>query len=485
MTTTTPPPLSKTIPVGDGSGLSVEKTDEALGGGPFGGLLTPGTVVALTRWNDEQQRLYGEKVYDKIDQDAVAGSSVDSLIYTTLANEMKFVPRHQPEPGKDAETPEEQEKFDTSQKVTDWVTHTIDNLRIPLSVTAKMQMRGALGKGADVADKVWEIEPDEDGNNQIVLKAIKPKERVAWTMEVDPFCNLLYIRGGGILGMGYQRWPREKFMVLTWGGKGCDPRGESVYQRAVEAWNFRVQVPEDHFRFLKRFGTPKVVGKLSPASMRGGRDGQTGQLPSQNPFAWFIAQIAAWINGSALTVGKDDTVEVHEVKSEGQAFVAARDHYAREIIQAILLQTRATAEAQHGSKADSQTGQDVMGNLVRHLRRWYCEQFEADVIYPIVAYRFGHDIARKYSPGASLGDVEHQDVAALMTALASLGYAVQGSQFPAIDAMVSLPVRKADEVETGPTDSDTGGGQDEDGTDQKEIEKDEEKQVKDWGKKAA
>lgn len=455
-----PDPTSKEIPLDDGSGRSVPKTAEALAGG-YGGLASVGATVALGRYTDEAQRRYGDRVWDHIRRDPAAGGSVDLLCYATFANDLTVIPAVQLAAGLTAETPEQEADVATSAKIAGYVTRVLRGLATPIHTTGLRQLRGALEYGADVADKVWMIPETGDDAGQLVLKDVKPKERRAWAFEVDAYWNLIYVLGA-FGSAGWARWPREKFAVLTWGGRGGDPRGESIYSRAAEAWNFRAQMPEDHFRFLKRFGTPKVVGKLSQSSMAGGDDANPLNARTTNPLTAFLNRILQWINGSALAVGVGDTVEVHDVKSEGQAFAAAMDLYRREIIIAILLQARATMEAAHGSKADSETSSDVLGNLIKYLRRFYCRMAEWDIFYFIVAYRYGAEVAAKHTPSASLGEVEHQDVADLLTGLGHVGYTVQQSQFPSIDKYIgTYAVRTAadvsQEVAGGGDEGETGG----------------------------
>lgn len=442
-------PLSPAIPLDDGTGATVPKTAEALAGG-FGGLASVSATIQLGRYRDrdDPQRQYGDRLYDRVRLDPFAGGSVEHLCMAALANDAQISPAARLDAGATAQTPEQQADLDLSAEVAGYCQATVHNLAAPFHATAHEQIMNALEYGCNVADKVWDFQTGEDGKTYLSLKAIKPKARRAWAFEVDGFWNLKFVVGQGLAG--WQRFPREKFAVLTWGQRGGDPRGESVYLRAVEPWNFRVQLPEDHFRFLKRFGTPKVVGKLSQRSMAAGsgvKPGTSMLARLVDPLADFLGQLLTWVNGSVLAVGEGDSVEVHDVKSEGQAFTAAMDLYGREIVRAILLQVRATVEAKNGSKADSETSADVLGNLIMYIRRWYCRMYEWDVLYPMVAYKYGAEIARKHTPRISLGSVEHQDMAALLTALGTAGYVLDDGQFPSIDAFLgNFRVRTAEDI---------------------------------------
>ena len=52
-----------------------------------------------------------------------------------------------------------------------------------------------------------------------------------------------------------------------------------------------------------------------------------------------------------------------ESTRDGPATEKALERCDRDITRGILLQVRATMESRFGSKADSQTGQDILGSL--------------------------------------------------------------------------------------------------------------------------
>jgi hypothetical protein len=127
------------------------------------------------------------------------------------------------------------------------------------------------------------------------------------------------------------------------------------------------------------------------------------------------------------------------------------DIFMRQIVLALLGQTRMTLEAQHGSRADSETGQDVGGNIIRLLRIWL-ERFVRELLILQNTWNYGEDMARRLSPLVDLGGAEHQDFAknaAGVGVLFQAGVLTRG-QLPATDTFLGLPQRQPDDLRVGP-----------------------------------
>ena len=130
---------------------------------------------------------------------------------------------------------------------------------------------------------------------------------------------------------------------------------------------------------------------------------------------------------------------------------------------AVLHQTRATMEARHGSKADSETGQDILGTVIRQAKRAVCTMLRRDILKPLVSYNYGPDASRMLTPMISLGSVEQQDWSAYATAVAALaksGY-IAPDQYAALDERLGLPPRALPQGQT-PSADDAGEEDDED-----------------------
>ena len=99
-------------------------------------------------------------------------------------------------------------------------------------------------------------------------------------------------------------------------------------------------------------------------------------------------------------------------------------------------------ESQHGSRADSETAQDVFGLLVRYGKQAVQSMIDRDLVRLLVERNFGRE-ALRLAPCSSLNKTEHQDFAANATAVSALykdGYLVP-SQLKDTDAMLGLTIR--------------------------------------------
>lgn len=451
------PPTETTIPPANGSPYGarpIDKRAETITAGSSTGLMgVTAYVQALARRTGQVVRRYGDRVYDLISLDPVAGGSVDLLVYATLANDPQVVPRHKPRPGRATDDPERAAKEELSREVADYVSWTLEHLETPIQEADAQLTREALEYGCSIAELVWDVPESGPYAGTLVLKRIKPKPRRSWSFAVDAFWNVVGILASNVtltaLG-GWQLLPREKFVVRTWGPRGSDPRGTSIYDRAAEAWNFRAQLLTPYFKFCMRHASPRPFAKLSQESITFLGTADDGSYdPNQNVLAAnkMLTVLLNWINGQAAVVGEKDDIIIPDPKTDGQAFNLAMDYGRREIVLAILLQARATMEAQHSSKADGESSQDLMGNLIRFLRKWDSHSIEWDVLYKIVEYRYGKDVADEHTPCFDLGEVEHQDVVEFVKALAKIGVKALPSQLPELFAMAGLPVPDMDEID--------------------------------------
>ena len=156
------------------------------------------------------------------------------------------------------------------------------------------------------------------------------------------------------------------------------------------------------------------------------------------------SQLVNFQNGSVLVVPSGAEVVPIQPQGDGAVFHEAVDLFNREIVQAILMQTRATREAEHGSKADSETGQDIFGLLVESGRAMLAGTLRDDCFRQLVALNYGQDVADEFTPLVTFG-THNRDRAAQWNAVANLmrsGY-FGDSQLEEVDSMMGLPIRDA------------------------------------------
>jgi len=153
--------------------------------------------------------------------------------------------------------------------------------------------------------------------------------------------------------------------------------------------------------------------------------------------------LLAFQNGTGMAFPYGTLLDAIQVSGSGEAFHAAFTYCDQQISMAVVHQTLATLEAQHQARASSQVHQDTLDTIVRQAKRAVCLMLRRDVLRPMVAYNYGADAARMLCPMVSLGSVERQDLAGMMTAVAQLARAgyLDPSQYAALDAQLNLPPR--------------------------------------------
>jgi hypothetical protein len=158
-----------------------------------------------------------------------------------------------------------------------------------------------------------------------------------------------------------------------------------------------------------------------------------------------LQKLIAWTNGTAIALEHGTELQLIESKGDGEAYIKAIDLYDRQMTQAVLIAIRATMEAQHGSKADSETAQDLLGAFAQLLKRKIEAAIYRDCLLPLVRYNWGEEAAGELCPFLSLSDVAREDVVDIGNMIANLARAKEGmiddSQLPGIDSKLGLPER--------------------------------------------
>jgi hypothetical protein len=309
--------------------------------------------------------------------------------------------------------------------------------------------------GEPVADDV--AGGPDDG--LLAIRRFKWKPRSSYRFRVDRAMNVVAITALAIgddgLTTSWEQFDPDGFAWLTWDPYCGDPRGRSMFRMPRDPWKRLEEIWPDVVGGLKQFGTPIMWGTTAPGSgMVPKIDPKTGQpLPGPGVTAEYaMAASMIKMRGGSVGAGKNGS-DIKVVESQKDSVVVATgiDIFMKQIVMSLLLQTRMTMEAQHGSRADSETGQDVGGNLVRLLRMWL-ERFVRSLLIRQNTWNYGEDIARRCTPLVDLGGTEHHDFAANA---AAVGVLIQSSypteaQLPAIDTFLGLPQRQPGDPRVGP-----------------------------------
>lgn len=271
----------------------------------------------------------------------------------------------------------------------------------------------------------------------------------AWRFVVDRGMSVRGILSVGQSDGSYVMADPKKFAWLTWMPKDGDPRGTSVLRAAYDAWNAKVQMFPEYYRFLKRFGSPGIAATLPerepsprPDVDDQGRDiANTAVSPAQR----MVKLLQLYQGGGVIATPFGTVVSPFESRSDGKALVDAFDLFDRQITLAIAMQVRASLEAKHGSKADSETAQDIKGLVVPFGREALASVMRR-VARLLVEVNYGPDDAEIFLPKVMFGHAEQHDKPTVWGAVAGLwssGY-IGESQKEELDAEIGLPPRDAE-----------------------------------------
>lgn len=414
---------------------------------------------------DDITQDFGDDLYDRMDLDPVVHANKNVLKTAIIEEGLRLAP---------AVDDADADGYELANEIANFCQSVLNDLQIPLD-DVLFDLLDAIQCGSKLAEEVYRAVPATSyvlpgtspisrTQDMLILSALKPKPRASTAFIVDAYMNVQGIAaarpGMGSVPQGLYAAPlrspnvlsRDKFAVLTFRPKNADPRGTSAFRPAYFPWFAKQQVWDEFLKYLAQFASPSIYAIASEASTKTGilvtdASGTTTTRPAGEVLRDTLLDFR---NGTAMGLPYGTLVDTLQVAGDGQAFHNAFLHCDQQITVAILHQTRATMEAEHGSKADSETGQDILGTIQRQAKRSVCTMLRRDILRPLVSYNYGPDAARRLTPNASLGSVEKQDFNAFalaIAALAKVGY-LDPSQYAAIDQQLNLPAREAMPMES-------------------------------------
>lgn len=142
-----------------------------------------------------------------------------------------------------------------------------------------------------------------------------------------------------------------KYLVLTSRAVPARPAGEMMIVRAYPAVALRKREWAYAGQFIARYSQPYVVGKQGSDSGFGTTLGD------------FTSKIFSFINGGAAGIGKDDSIELHQLSGNGEAFELF-ERLANRRIQKLLLGRVKTSELTSGSRSAQETDDEARKDRV-------------------------------------------------------------------------------------------------------------------------
>jgi hypothetical protein len=368
--------------------------------------------MALPESIDDLTRMYGFTPYDALMAVPGVASSIRTLKLGIMSGDIQLTETYPVGYTRKTPTPE--------QLMSVQVKEFCDRLltRVPGFRSALMQLLDSVLYGNKLGEKTGDVATWGPDKNRLVLKSFTVKPRKAWLFVVDESLNVSGILARG--GTDRTKWvilPPEKFMWFTWMPQDNDPRGTSAARPAYVPANMSVQLYAQYFKYLKQFASPSVVGKTDP-NAENVTDEETGQVLT--PQMVMLEQLELFGNGSALVIPSGADVQAIFSQGEGMAFINGFHYLDNQQVVSILLQTRATREAEHGSKADSEQGSDILDLLVNYGRDNFGDTIRNQLLKPFVQANFGDESAELFTPWVYMGSVDPKDTVSRWNALANL-----------------------------------------------------------------
>lgn len=416
------------------------RDQEYVTSGRYNTQITGDTVKVLSQNIDDVMRLLGPRTYAQMETDPEIAKCLTVIKTYVLSDGLDITPALAPH---DVD-------YVFAKEVSDYVNRAVNNLATPPRDTFE-QMLDALIYGHKVAEITYELRSDGIDKGQFHLKYLKVKPQKSVAFVVDDFMNVLGFKAAGAKNTDgkLEVIPREKFLVMTFRTKDDDPRGTSILRSVYNAWAMKMTMWPEYLKWLKNSAIPVVVGMTSEtndlknavfnADGTLARDaaGNPVYIPATSQLANALAQIR---NGSVVALPGGSKVEAINSNTSGDPFKNARDVLNQEIEMAMLLQTLATSDSKHNTRAASETQMTVLDTVVYHLKNLVIEAFKRDVVKNLVRYRYGDDVADNFLPKISLGDSERRLWAKDVTAVAALYKAgvIKDSQLPGIYRQLGL-----------------------------------------------
>lgn len=319
----------------------------------------------------------------------------------------------------------------------------------------------AIAVGNKIAEQTY-----IDHNGRLWLDKYKVKPARSLAFAVDAYMNVIGLlatipgvssqaQTGTLIGdvsVQPNLLPRGKFAILSFRSEDSDPRGTSILRAAYTPWWAKMQVYPEYLKFLAQFAGPSIVGVTAPDA-KGDYDYDGDGLAVPGSYKSAERRLADALlelrNGSAIAVpnGAAVTPLAVDYAAGGTAFDTAFGLFDRQIVKAVLHQTLATEEAQHGTRAQASVHQDALSMVLVQAKLSVARMIRADILRALIRYNFG-DKYVPLTPLVNLGETEQQDVTPLMLAVAALervGWFTD-SQRPAVDSLLNLPQRTPEEL---------------------------------------
>jgi hypothetical protein len=435
--------------------VDVRRDKEYAVSGRFSSIVSRNTAEVLATHADEILRFLGPKAYDRMELDAEVSKCIRILKTYTLSDGLDVSPA----------VPQQDPLFESAKWIADFVSRSKDNLSISLRDILEQQL-DAIKYGHKVAEITYEFKETGTDAGLYHLKHIKTLKQGAVAFVRDKFKNVLGFKVATDRGKKNKRViHRDKFFVLTFRAQDADPRGTSFLKAVYHAWHFKMMVWPEYTTWLKQCAVPGLVGITSAENDAKNYVRNSDGSYATDPNGNFIAipatsqladALAAMRNATAIAIPAGSQVVPVNNSVSSEPFRTGIDVANEEIEMAMLLQTLATSDSRHNTRAASQVAITVLDVLVFDIKNVVVEAFKRDVVRQLLLVNI-EKLSEKLGitqeqvlslvPKLTLGDSERRawagDIGAVTQAYDSK--VIKESQLPGIYRQLGLEQAEEEE----------------------------------------
>lgn len=408
----------------------------------------PEAAYRLSRASDEVMLRLGPHVYDLMGADDQIASCVQLLAMAVLGGELVVEPAIVAEPGErlDESTDGERKKdIEKAKKYADECRKSVARVPGFIDELEAVFTEGVV-RGCGLAEPTWvKVGGDGEDKDDWTLGGLRCRPNYSWAWIVDGFSNPV-----GILAetLGGPRWfPRDGYLVYSNAIRRGDPRGTSDLRPAYDSWNLKLQARPQRAKWIAQFANPTAKIIYDPEQQPLEFTNPDGSIVNLTPQQQAEKVGANVHGGSFMCLPKGWEADLIESSVDGGAFNDHEDAMNRAMARAILLNARTTNEAEHGSKADSESSGDVTGMKVARRQKSFSTCIERDIFGWIVVHNHGES-ERHLTPKVHFRTSPHLQ-SEIWTAFAGLvgAKAVPPSIAPKCYPLIGLPVPNPDDFD--------------------------------------
>ncbi len=401
---------------------------------------------ALPQSIDDAEADFGLAIFDRMYNDPVIGGHVDLLRIKVLENGMSITPAYVCDDLSSA-SPGDVQRHNEADRVARYVRFMLTGLEDDQFSGLKdvlWDMLGAIYKGHKLAEVTTELATTGEFSGYERIESIRAKPRENYAFVVDGYNRfrgvMAIVPGKGItirqgLVFDINQLPNaispDKLFILSLGAQNGDPRGRSWLRPAYAPWYEKLIARSDDLKNLAQHAGGKISIEMP--------ENATSSDPAKTPEQEVLDNAVQWVNGGVFVAKYGTKLTVHYPNGTAAPFDTFMNRRDREIVLAIIKNIRSTMDTQHGSRADSSTGENMLDSVVNFLREKLCEAF-ARVLKRIVVRNLG-EAAAELMPEIGMSSAAQPDIATEVRAFSSAGYELDESQFSGVDNRLGMKPR--------------------------------------------